>query len=470
MKKKILITILCVAAILACVLSGCTENLKQKPIATNYSDVISSNGGMAVVYGDYLYFINGFGGKDIDNTYGKVVRGAIARVNLKEGKPDAKAQIIVPKNVYGTDTTYGGLYIANDYIYYPSTSTDLDSKGEPKIDRMVILRTKVDGSLTETVAKFDDHTVVFKVVGNNLVYVRENGIFAINLADKKFPVTTIAESITSNGYLFNEEFIFFTTNNGDDATNNIIKVYPLIGGEVKELITSKLLDSSEKTLYTLSLISIINESSDAVTLFYTKTDNGINTPEVGVYSYTFDKATFNFDKTAEVRFTHNKNDTTNLAYTKFYKAGDSILALDTNRFDVFKKDGTRVKTTARGGEVINAAVDVGSAVTMFTVEESESGVDLWYLNASILYKTRIFTKAGNVYTFVDTNANKIFSGTYDPAYVSLEKIGNVIYYFNTNISSNAYYYVIPEETTSETDTTKGNVLGIITETDIIKAF
>lgn len=469
MKKKILITTLCVLAILVSLLTGCTEN-KQQPISTNYSEIISSNGGMAVVYGDYLYFINGFGGLDIDNTYGKVVRGAIARVNLKDGLPDGKAQIIVPKNVYGTDTTYGGLYIVSDYIYYATTSTDLDGKGEPKTGNMVIARTKVDGSLTETVAKFDDHNVVFKVAGSNLVYIRENGIYSINLADKKFPVTTIEETIVDKGYLINEEFIFYVINNGESTTDNIMKVYPLSGGDSKEIITSKLLDSAEKTIYTLSLISIINESSEEVTLFYTKTDNGINTPEVGIYSYTFDKATFSFDKSAEVRFTYNKNDTANLSYTKFYSAGNCLLALDNNRFDVFNKDGSRVKTTTKDNEEINATIDVGSAIFMFKVEESETSVSLWYINSNMIYKTKIFTKNAGVYTFIEANAIKIFSGAYDSTYVTLEKIGNVIYYFNTDVSNNAYYYSIPDEVTPETDTAKGKVLGIITESDIIKAF
>lgn len=466
--KKIIFTIF-VAVIMLCVLVSCTENLKAKPIDTNFSEHISSNGGMAVVYGDYLYFINGFAGKDVDNTFGKVVRGAIARVNLKEGKPYGKAQIIVPKNVYGTDTTYGGLYIANNYIYYASTSTDLNSKGEPKVDEMVILRTKVDGSYTEVVAKFDDHTTVFKVVGSNLVYIRSNGIYAINLADKKFPVTTIEESIIASGYLMNEENIFYTKYNGENTSDYVLKVYPLAGGQTKELINSKLLDASEKTIYTLTLLSTINEPNDKVTVFYTKTDNGINTPEAGIYSYTFDKADFVFDKSKEVRFTYNKNDTTNLAYTKFYRAGSYFLGLDGNRFDFFNNDGTRLKSTSRDGETVNAKIDVGSALTMIEVEENDDSVFLWYMTNNIIYKTKIFSK-NNGYTFVEENATRIFSGAHDATYVKLEKIGNVIYYFNTDVSKNAYYFDIPAEINKDTETTRGKVLGIITQADIISAF
>ncbi len=470
MKKKILIAILCVAALLVVVLSGCTESLKQKPIATNYSDIVSSNGGMAVVYGDYLYFINGYAGQDVDNNFGDVTKGAIARVNLVSGKPNGKAQIIVPKNVYGTDKTYGGIYISDNYIYYATTSTELNSEGKAKTSEMVIMRTKVDGTDTSTVAEFEDHTVVFKVEEKKLVYVRKNGIYSISLDEKKFPVATIEENIISGGYQFAQGYIFYTVYNENDSADYILKAYPIAGGESKVLIDSKMLDNEGKTKYTITLLSATKEADGKIKLFYVKTDNGINTPEAGIYSYTFDTANFAFDKANEIRITFNKNDTTNLAYKNFYKAGNYYLGLDTNRFDVFKADGTRLTTTNKENEEVIASIDVGSAVTYFDVEITDSVMYLWYVNSNTIYKLKIFEINNGAYTFVEANATKIFSGEYDSTYVTLEKIGSVIYYFNSTISNNAYYYQIPETIDSTTDTTSGKVLGIITQTDIIAAF
>ena len=60
MKKKIIFTIVC-AVLLCCVLAACGENTNQNAIPTVAGDV-SDNGGMAVSYGDYVYFINGFAG------------------------------------------------------------------------------------------------------------------------------------------------------------------------------------------------------------------------------------------------------------------------------------------------------------------------------------------------------------------------------------------------------------------------
>ena len=118
MKKKltILFAALLVVVTAAAVFAGCTENLKQDAISTEFSDVVASNGGMAVVYGNYLYFVNGYAGETAANTFGEVVKGAVCRVSLQNGVPSGEAQVIVPKNVYGTDKTYGGIYIVDDYI------------------------------------------------------------------------------------------------------------------------------------------------------------------------------------------------------------------------------------------------------------------------------------------------------------------------------------------------------------------
>lgn len=464
MKRKLPI-ILAAALVLAVsvgALAGCTENLKQDAIPTVTGGSVVSNGGLAVVYGDYLYFINGHAGVSADNTFGGVVKGAVARVDLKDGKPYGEARVIVPKNVYGTDTVYGGIYISGDYIYYATTNTDLDGSGNAKTAESVLMRTRVDGTGTQEIAKFEDHSVVFRVAGSNLVYVRNNAIYSVDLNSKKFDVTTVAESILT-GYLMDDEYLYFMTYNNNDTSDNLVKVYPLAGGEVKTIIGAELLGKTD-VKYTFALLSSIDEG-DSVRLFYTKTDNGVNTPESGVYAYSFAKSDFGFDASKEVRFTRNPNSTTNLAYTKFYKAGPYYLGLASTKLDAFNADGSKVA----GSDSIQS-LNIGSAVTVFDLEETSDAVYLWYVNSSVLYRIRILEKNGDAYAFVEDNAEKIFSGSYDSTYVTLEKIGSVIYYLNTNVSKNAYYYALDEETDGARDTAKGKILGIITEPDIIAAF
>ena len=64
MKKKIVLLTICLLLVGAFVFSACSEKTSQKPIATDLTGAtLSDNGGMAVRYGDYVYFINGYAGE-----------------------------------------------------------------------------------------------------------------------------------------------------------------------------------------------------------------------------------------------------------------------------------------------------------------------------------------------------------------------------------------------------------------------
>ena len=90
MKKKIIAVI--ISAVLLCVpLFGCSETLTPNTIEgkqdTSYG--VFSNGGSAVQYGNYVYYINGYRGYDdsgSDNLWGKVNKGGLYRARLNEGE------------------------------------------------------------------------------------------------------------------------------------------------------------------------------------------------------------------------------------------------------------------------------------------------------------------------------------------------------------------------------------------------
>ena len=457
-KSLIVITFILAVVLVAAALVGCTESYKQSAVPTE-KGAVSDNGGMAVVYGKYLYFINGYAGESADNTFGSVVKGAIARVELENDKPKGNAQVIVSKNVYGTDTTYGGLYIADDYIYFASTNTDLDSTGSAKTASGVLMRAKVDGSSVERIATFDDHSFVFTVVGKKLTYIRNNNVYVIDLTVSKLSATTVETGILT-GYLLTEDYLYYTQYNDGHSDNYVIKAYPLAGGKAKVILSNANLNAD--TEYTFSLLSAIDEGNNKVKLFYTKTDSGLNTPEVGVYAYEYVKGTFAFNKANEVRFTHNATSATNLAYTKFYKAGTYYLGLASTKLDIFNADGTR----ATGDEGLES-LNIGSTVSVFEVEETENAVYLWYIDSNVLKRIQILSVNNGVYAIVEKSAKKMFTGSYNTTYVSIDRIGDVLYYLNSSISDNAYYYVLDDAAES---TDAGKILGIITETDRIAAF
>ncbi len=90
MKKKIIAVI--ISAVLLCVpLFGCSESLTPGVLEgeqdTSYG--VFSNGGSAVQYGNYIYYINGYRGYDdagSDNLWGKVNKGGLYRAKLNGGE------------------------------------------------------------------------------------------------------------------------------------------------------------------------------------------------------------------------------------------------------------------------------------------------------------------------------------------------------------------------------------------------
>lgn len=107
MKKKHLgiILVLVVIIALTMLLASCTTSFKQKAVQTDFSNLnVTSNGGLAVGVGNYVYFINGAAGEDGYNKWGKTEKGAIMRVELDADKNPVANTLttIIPKNVHGT--------------------------------------------------------------------------------------------------------------------------------------------------------------------------------------------------------------------------------------------------------------------------------------------------------------------------------------------------------------------------------
>lgn len=90
MRKKFLAVI--IALVLICAtLTACSESFKNDKLEgeqKTYYAVIS-NGGSAVQYGNYVYYINGYRGYEDDgseNYWGNVVKGGLYRAELRAGK------------------------------------------------------------------------------------------------------------------------------------------------------------------------------------------------------------------------------------------------------------------------------------------------------------------------------------------------------------------------------------------------
>ena len=204
----------------AFVLCGCGRTPLDMP-ATN--DAVIGNGGIAVVKGDYLYYINGYDDASAytdyktENVYGKEVRGAIYRTTLVDGEIQkdkdgflVETQVVVPK-VVGFST--GGFYIIGDYLYYTTPLMEL-SYPEKKLqnDKMEICRIKLDGTGNERLATTKNANSTFNwgvylVDGNTyVVFLDGKNLVSVKAENKEYVV--MAEGVSSVALLKQDNFAF----------------------------------------------------------------------------------------------------------------------------------------------------------------------------------------------------------------------------------------------------------------------
>ncbi len=471
MKKKIILVVMSLILAVS-LLVGCTESYKAKAISTEYSAEVSSNGGLAVTYGKYLYYINGYAGNTIDNTFGDVTKGAIARVEL-DSKGNAIADtntIIVSKNVYNTVAT-SGLYIVGDYIYYSTPSIDKDSTGTAKNASMWIMRTKVDGTGTEVIKKFDDYTAVYKVAKNHIIYYLKNEIHVIDLNDKNFEDTMIDEEVTAiymTEYLdgANEliDTVFYLKANEDTTvTSNVVWAYRAGGKATKLIDASKVsypsIDSRVKG-YTIALVEA-NYTANGINLIYTKTDSTTNATSAGTYSYTFSTANvseeLSFNSAKEVRYSLLTN------YTEFYFLSDTqaLVLADTN-YSLLTKTGSDWTKTSPV-----ALINMEKAPEIFKVNQTDTSVEVYYTSGSVVYKIAVLEKDSTTGNYVKNilPAESVYAGGYSTKWLSYDCIGDKIYFFNESVGSNTYYVDLAKVVNRDADTQQAQLLGIISEAE-----
>lgn len=157
MKKRFFSLIMMLFLAVSICLTGCgKEGLKNNP---KVDATVFSNGGMTVVKGDYLYFVNGYIAqgslKDGDNKEGKVVKSGIYRTKIvnneivkdEEGFLATDPECVVSK-VVGFDK--GGFYIIDNYLYYVTPHMLVDRDANLQNYRLEFHRINIDGTNDET--------------------------------------------------------------------------------------------------------------------------------------------------------------------------------------------------------------------------------------------------------------------------------------------------------------------------------
>lgn len=157
-------------------LSACTHNPFKPVTPPDKSNSIVSNGGSAVQYGEWLYYVNGYQSTvSAENTYEDAVGrvGAIARIKITDLEAlfdvyndskltssaartekiaellAEKAHIVVPKFYYSGNTTttqINGIYIFDERIYMLTPNDELTAGGNSQTEQSVLTSFNLDGS------------------------------------------------------------------------------------------------------------------------------------------------------------------------------------------------------------------------------------------------------------------------------------------------------------------------------------
>lgn len=448
MNKKIIavMTLLIAVAILFC---GCGENFNYGPVAgEDYSsEKVIGNGGMAVIQGNYLYFINGVSNYTEDNTFGNVVKGSIMRYSLDEnGKVTGDPVTIVPKKVFSSSAN-AGIYVFGEWIYYVTPSNVTNSEGVIQTSYIEFYRTKTDGTATQMIHRLKGNSTEYVFSANALTYYLDSVLYSVKI-DGKFETKILAEDVTS--YLFpreteydpaqttkdGDQYVYYTkASENDSDTNNELWVASM-DGEFNEKMVGKLSYFSAEDqdkyanpttpeeypdyskIYTISL-----KKYDNGTLYYTKQyyANG-SANDAGVFSYNVENDYLNatevkFDSAKEVQYS-------SAVYTTIYPyETDKVIASDGSKLWI---------------------ISSGSKVELFP-----SNVNILSINGGYMYYTQ--SSGNDIYKFKltrDESATKVTVSTPDSTWLKSEMTGNMIYYVQPDYD---YVYVIDTALDSDAD-------------------
>lgn len=218
--KKIIILIVATLLCLGTFFAGCGGTGYNNKLAI--TGEVSSNGGFAVVKGDYVYYINGVEAHTSDNTYGEVVAGALVRTKKADiGTENASAEVVIPQLLVAGSFD-AGFYIYGEHFYYASPRSEKNKEGEIENTKLDFFKTTLNGKTAKNLITIDDNTTNYRFIElSNTVYLV---LETVNASSEK----SIKVVDTSNGkeygiYLKKEE------------SKTSLKVLDASSSEAKEL-------------------------------------------------------------------------------------------------------------------------------------------------------------------------------------------------------------------------------------------
>ena len=230
--NKIAILLVVLLMCLTVVFAACSK-ANFKPVAMPEKGEVSSNGGIAVVYGDWLYYVNGYTANvSADNTYssdvvdapriGSVVRIKLAEIekifaindddDLSSSEKTTKiasavrgdvegitgAETVIPKIYYSGNTSttqFTGIFIFGDRIYVTTPNDQLTANGDPLTDQLVLMSFKLNGDDAKSHFTFTKSDAQIWLTEKNgkvvATYLMDNKLYALDVASGKETIVSM---------------------------------------------------------------------------------------------------------------------------------------------------------------------------------------------------------------------------------------------------------------------------------------
>lgn len=467
--KKFLLLVLTLFLSATVLLTGCgNKGLLENP---KTDDPIISNGGMAVVKGNYLYYVNGFKSyenlvKDQDNVWGKQVIGSIYRVKLDNNTIShdedgflTKSECVVPQ-IVGTENA--NFYIFKDYIYYATPNMQNDEYGNLLNTRSNICRININGTDNKVLYTTDQtltatNWTVYEVDGKaNIVIVDGAKIVSINGYDKKPSPVVMTSSATSVGLIKTDKQLSTDVNYGKNALvdgfNNYVYYTRSIteddnlgtlGGNILARVkvgeTTEEIVASNGNTYTIE--DIKNNC-----LYYSRTKSGSTNSVFCKYELSANKA-FNEAKETEILNATYSSKFVLDANNELYVGSDVVAIDSSNNIKLISVVGNtkETKTIYSGSATITGVKLYGSK--LFFLENNV----ISYIDVTAVNPTAVRVETNGKTLKLDTN-------------VCIDYDGRNVYFYSSYTpedGSEANYYL--NRTDLEVSEVKSEFVGVFSE-------
>lgn len=296
--KKSLILLAAMALCFTVVFAACNPAKPFTPVEMPASATPEGNGGVAVKYGEWLYYINGNESSatanneytDVEARVGSVVRMKLSDIDelVKISESDisssnrekqiaekvrANAQTVVPNIYYTANTTttaLNGLWIFGDRIYITTPNDALTSGGNKLTSQLVLTSYKLDGSDRQRHFVFTNNSAqimlgeveskvyaLYVMNANNDDGRSVSTVFSLDVAGGK--TTKLTEEISNVQFDIAGKSVFYT-----NTDNQILKA-KLGASEAKVVVENKPEEGKDTSPLTFTL-----KSANSGYVYYTQ--------------------------------------------------------------------------------------------------------------------------------------------------------------------------------------------------------